>query len=162
LNPRLARLQPYPFERLRQWFAGVTPNPALSPISLSIGEPRHPTPPIVLDALAAGARGLANYPTTIGTPALREAIAAWLVRRHGLADLDPVAQVLPVLGSREALFAFAQTMIDASRVGALVLGRELVRPAWRRHALRPQHAGTSAGPAVMARAAVSGGILPKG
>ena len=121
LNPRLSRLQPYPFERLRQWFAGVTPNPALSPISLSIGEPRHPTPPLVLEALAAGARGLANYPTTIGAPALREAIAAWLVRRHGLADLDPATQVLPVLGSREALFAFAQTVIDASRVGALVL-----------------------------------------
>jgi N-succinyldiaminopimelate aminotransferase len=121
LNPRLSRLQPYPFERLRQWFAGVTPNPALSPISLSIGEPRHPTPPLVLEALAAGARGLANYPTTIGASALREAIAAWLVRRHGLADLDPVTQALPVLGSREALFAFAQTVIDASRVGALVL-----------------------------------------
>jgi len=121
LNPRLSRLQPYPFERLRQSFAGVAPNPALAPINLSIGEPRHPTPALVLDALAAGARGLANYPTTIGAPALREAIAAWLIRRHGVPDIDPATQVLPVLGSREALFAFAQTVVDASRVGAMVL-----------------------------------------
>jgi len=121
VNPRLSRLQPYPFERLRQLFAGVAPDPALAPINLSIGEPRHPTPALVLDALAAGARGLANYPTTIGAAALREAIAGWLVRRHGLDSLDPGTQVLPVLGSREALFAFAQTVIDGSRVGATVL-----------------------------------------
>ena len=70
MNPRLSRLQPYPFERLRQWFADVTPNPALAPISLSIGEPRHPTPALVTDALAAGMSGLANYPTTIGPPVL--------------------------------------------------------------------------------------------
>ena len=63
LNPRLSRLQPYPFERLRQWLAGIMPNPALAPIDLSIGEPRHPTPALVLEALAAAARGLANYPT---------------------------------------------------------------------------------------------------
>ena len=75
MNPRLSRLQPYPFERLRQRFADVTPNPALAPISLSIGEPRHPAPALVADALAAGMSGLANYPTTIGPLALREAIA---------------------------------------------------------------------------------------
>jgi N-succinyldiaminopimelate aminotransferase len=121
LNPRLSRLQPYPFERLRQWFAGVAPSPALAPINLSIGEPRHPTPALVLDALAAGGPGLANYPTTIGPPALREAIAAWLTRRHGLRTLDPTTQVLPVLGSREALFSFAQTVVDGSRPGATVL-----------------------------------------
>jgi len=120
LNPRLSRLQPYPFERLRQWFAGVTPNPALAPINLSIGEPRHPTPELLLAALVAGAKGLCHYPTTLGEPALREAIAAWLVRRHGLGSLDPATQVLPVLGSREALFAFAQTVVDASRPGATV------------------------------------------
>ena len=121
LNPRLSRLQPYPFERLRQALAGVAANPALTPINLSIGEPRHPTPQLVLDALAAGAPGLANYPTTIGAPALREAIAAWLTRRHGLRALDPKTQVLPVLGSREALFSFAQTVVDGSRAGATVL-----------------------------------------
>jgi N-succinyldiaminopimelate aminotransferase len=121
LNPHLAQLQPYPFERLRTLFATVTPNPRKPPISLSIGEPRHPTPQLLLDALAAGARGLANYPTTAGAPALREAIAAWLERRHGLTSLDPATQVLPVLGSREALFSFAQTVIDASRAGATVV-----------------------------------------
>jgi N-succinyldiaminopimelate aminotransferase len=107
VNPRLSRLKPYPFERLRLLLADVAPRASLAPINLSIGEPRHPTPPLVLDALAAGGKGLANYPTTIGAPALRDAIAGWLVRRHGLAQLDPATQVLPVLGSREALFAFA-------------------------------------------------------
>ena len=97
------------------------PNPALPPINLSIGEPRHPTPKLVVDALAAAGRGLSNYPTTIGAPAVREAIAGWLVRRHGLSALDSDTQVLPVLGSREALFAFAQTVVDASRPGATVL-----------------------------------------
>jgi N-succinyldiaminopimelate aminotransferase len=121
LNPRLSRLQPYPFERLRQWFAGVVPNPALAPISLGIGEPRHATPALVTAALAAGASGLAHYPTTVGAPALREAIAGWLARRHALPALDPATQVLPVLGSREALFAFAQTVVDASRPGATVV-----------------------------------------
>jgi N-succinyldiaminopimelate aminotransferase len=121
LNPQLALLQPYPFERLRALFAGASPHSGSKPINLSLGEPKHPTPQFILDALAAGAKGLANYPTTAGIPALREAIAAWLVRRHALAALDPATQVLPVLGSREALFAFAQTVIDGSRVGATVI-----------------------------------------
>jgi N-succinyldiaminopimelate aminotransferase len=121
VNPLLERLAPYPFERLRALMAGVTPS-ADTPINLSIGEPKHATPRLVLDALAAGAaQGLANYPMTIGAPALREAIAAWLARRHGLRMLDPLTQVLPVLGSREALFSFAQAMVDASRPGATVV-----------------------------------------
>ena len=121
VNPRLALLQPYPFERLRALFAAVTPNPAKRAISLAIGEPRHPTPKLVLDALCAGGPGLANYPMTMGSLPLREAIAAWLTRRHGLLPLDPATQVLPVLGSREALFAFAQAVIDATRPGANVV-----------------------------------------
>jgi N-succinyldiaminopimelate aminotransferase len=121
LNPRLDLLQPYPFERLRELFAGVTPNPGKRAISLSIGEPKHPTPRLVLDALAAGGAGLANYPMTGGAPALREAIANWLVRRHSLGKIDAATQVLPVLGSREALFAFAQTVVDASRPSATVV-----------------------------------------
>ncbi|HEV2977690.1 MAG TPA: succinyldiaminopimelate transaminase [Casimicrobiaceae bacterium] len=121
MNPQLARLQPYPFERLRALFGGVTPNPGKPPINLSLGEPKHPTPALLQDALARGVKGLANYPTTAGTPALREAIAAWLKRRHRLQALEAQTQVLPVLGSREALFAFAQTVIDASRVGATVI-----------------------------------------
>ena len=122
MNPRLQTLQAYPFERLRALIAGVVPNAAKRAINLSIGEPRHPTPQLVLDALAAGAvTGLANYPTTQGAPTLREAIAGWLARRHGLAALAAASQVLPVLGSREALFAFAQTIVDASRPGATVV-----------------------------------------
>lgn len=122
MNPLLQRLQPYPFERLRALHAGVSPNPARTAINLSIGEPRHPTPQFLIDALAQGAiTGLSNYPTTAGTNALREAIATWLARRHGLAVLDPTTEVLPVLGSREALFAFAQTVVDPSRVGATVV-----------------------------------------
>ena len=121
MNPQLARLQPYPFERLRALFDGVTPNPRGPLLNLSLGEPKHPTPALLLAALASGAKGLSNYPTTAGAPALREAIAAWLKRRHGLRALDASTQVLPVLGSREALFAFAQTVIDSSRVGATVV-----------------------------------------
>lgn len=121
MNPRLDLLQPYPFEKLRALFASVTPDPAKRAISLSIGEPRHPTPRLILDALVAGAGAFANYPTTIGSKDLREAVAAWLVRRHGLPALDPGTQVLPVLGSREALFAFGQTVIDGSRTGATVV-----------------------------------------
>jgi N-succinyldiaminopimelate aminotransferase len=121
MNPLLQRLQPYPFERLRALLAGVTPA-SKSPINLSIGEPRHETPTLVIDALARGARqGLANYPTTQGSAALREAIAQWLTRRHDLASVDAATQVLPVLGSREALFAFGQTIVDGSRPGATVV-----------------------------------------
>jgi len=121
VNPRLDLLKPYPFERLRALFAGVTPRAGIAPVNLSIGEPRHPTPKLVLDALAAGGAGLSHYPMTIGSAALREAIAAWLAARHAIATPDPATQVLPVLGSREALFAFAQTVIDASRPGPVVV-----------------------------------------
>src|SRR5207247_10457390 len=99
LNPLLDRLQPYPFEKLRRLLAGAAPNPALQPIDLSIGEPKHPTPALVKDALAAGLEGLAAYPATAGTPALREEIAAWLERREGLTLTDAPRQVLPVHGS---------------------------------------------------------------
>src|SRR5438552_18694167 len=92
LNPHLAQLRPYTFERLRALFATVVPNPRKAPISLSIGEPRHPTPQLLLDALAAGAKGLANYPTTAGVPELRKSIAEWLERRHKLPPLDPATQ----------------------------------------------------------------------
>ncbi len=101
--------------------AGIVPPADKRPISLSIGEPKHATPPLIIDALMRGVGALSNYPTTIGSPALREAIAAWLVRRHGLDPLDPATQVLPILGSREALFAFAQTVIDSSRREATVV-----------------------------------------
>jgi N-succinyldiaminopimelate aminotransferase len=121
MNPLLSRLQPYPFERLRKLFADVTPNPDLSPISLGIGEPKHAAPDFLKQALAASLdTGLSSYPATAGTPALREACAAWANQRYGVA-LDAATQVLPVNGSREALFAFTQTVIDPTRPGATVV-----------------------------------------
>jgi N-succinyldiaminopimelate aminotransferase len=120
LNPRLASLQTYPFERLRALLAGVTPNPALRPIDLSIGEPKHPTPALVKDALAAALDGLAVYPRTAGLPELRAAIAAWARRRYALHALDPETQVLPVNGSREALFSFTQAIIDPGKTAKVV------------------------------------------
>ncbi|MDO9404497.1 MAG: succinyldiaminopimelate transaminase [Polaromonas sp.] len=120
MNPLLNRLQPYPFERLRQLHAGVTPNPALRPISLGIGEPKHATPELIKTALIDSLKGLATYPATAGDPKLREAMAGWMQRRYGLS-LDPGTQILPVNGSREALFALAQTVIDPTRPGATVI-----------------------------------------
>lgn len=115
MNPNLSRLQAYPFERLRQLFASVTPSTAYRPISLGIGEPRHPTPQLIkqayCDAIMGPAGGLAVYPATTGDVALRQSIANWLQRRYGLA-LDVATQILPVNGSREALFAIAQTVVN--------------------------------------------------
>ena len=115
MNPLLSLLQPYPFERLRQLFADISPNPAYSPISLGLGEPRHATPKLIADAMigaiARSPSGLASYPATAGEPALREAFAQWLGRRYGL-KVDAATQTLPVLGSREALFALAQTVVS--------------------------------------------------
>ena len=113
MNPLLSKLQPYPFERLRQLFAGVTPNPAYTPISLGIGEPKHATPEFIKQALTDNLAGLAAYPATAGELRSRQSMAGWLQRRYGV-KVDPATQVLPVIGSREALFAFAQTVIDPS------------------------------------------------
>src|SRR5262245_13597727 len=120
MNHLLASLHPYPFERLKQLFASITPNPAYGHISLGIGEPRHATPQLVLDALAGATRELATYPPTAGSPALRQACSGWVQRRYGVS-LDPAAQVLPVNGSREALFAFAQCVVDAGGGNATVI-----------------------------------------
>jgi N-succinyldiaminopimelate aminotransferase len=120
MNPDLQRLQPYPFERLRRLLAGVAPPPTLAPINLSIGEPKHATPAFILDALASALPGIATYPLTAGQPELREAIAQWARRRYRLTALDPATQVLPVAGSREALFAFAQTVVDRTRDAIVV------------------------------------------
>ncbi len=114
MNPLLSRLQPYPFERLKQLFASVTPNPAYRPISLGIGEPKHATPEFIKKALAASMEGLAVYPPTAGTPQLRESFSRWLKTRYSL-EVNASTQVLPVNGSREALFAFAQTVVDPNR-----------------------------------------------
>jgi N-succinyldiaminopimelate aminotransferase len=119
MNPLLAKLQPYPFERLKQLFQSVTPNAAFKPISLGIGEPKHPTPEFIKTALSGALNGLAVYPATAGEPALREAFAAWLLKRYGLA-VNPATQVLPVNGSREALFAFTQVIVDPTKAPIVV------------------------------------------
>ncbi|MSQ69696.1 MAG: succinyldiaminopimelate transaminase [Betaproteobacteria bacterium] len=120
MNPDLARLQPYPFEKLRTLFAGVEPDSRYVPISLHIGEPKHPTPELVTRALTDALPRLALYPATAGTAELRGAITGWLCRRYGIESIDPITQVLPVNGSREALFAIAQVIIDPRRRGPLV------------------------------------------
>jgi N-succinyldiaminopimelate aminotransferase len=112
MNPDLDLLQPYPFEKLRALFAEAQAVTRLPPINLSIGEPKHPTPPFIKETLARSLDGLASYPPTAGSPALREAIAQWIARRYAPARPDPATEVLPVNGSREALFAFAQAVID--------------------------------------------------
>ena len=121
MNPDLDRLQPYPFEKLRGLFKDTTPNPALSAIALAIGEPKHLTPPLIIDAMADNLGGLARYPLTLGSESLRATIAAWLKRRYDLNQIDPHTQVVPTLGSREAIFSLAQTIIDRGKPGATVI-----------------------------------------
>ncbi|MBN9430771.1 MAG: succinyldiaminopimelate transaminase, partial [Burkholderiales bacterium] len=120
MNPLLQKLQPYPFERLSALLAGAKPPAELAPLNLSIGEPKHATPALVRDALVTNLSGLSGYPATAGTEALRTAIAGWLQRRYGLRAIDPLRQVLPINGSREALFAFAQAVVDGG-AGARVV-----------------------------------------
>ncbi len=114
MNSDLDRLHPYPFEKLAELKAGATPPADRKHIPLSIGEPRHAPPAIVLDALRDALPEIARYPATKGEPALREAMAGWLTRRFGLDEgqLNPEANVLPVSGTREALFAIAQAVVD--------------------------------------------------
>jgi N-succinyldiaminopimelate aminotransferase len=121
MNPNLNHLHPYPFQKLRDLFAGVTPNPAFKPVNLSIGEPKHATPEFIKTALTTNLAGLANYPTTLGSNELRQAISDWICRRYGIAALDMEKQIIPVNGSREALFAFAQAVIDPTRSNPVVL-----------------------------------------
>jgi len=123
MNNDLSRLQRYPFEKLAELKAGLEPPAQLDHISLSIGEPRHPSPRFVIDSLIAHLHQLSAYPSTRGIDALREAIAAWICRRFGIdpALVDPQSQVLPVSGTREALFAIAQTVVDRSAPAPLVM-----------------------------------------
>lgn len=120
MNPLLGKLHPYPFERLRELSAGIQPPAHLRPINLGIGEPKHATPELVLKELAASFGALSGYPATAGEPVLKEAITGWVQRRYGV-KLDAGKQVLPVNGTREALFAFAQTVIDPTKLRATVV-----------------------------------------
>ncbi|PXF32954.1 succinyldiaminopimelate aminotransferase [Pokkaliibacter plantistimulans] len=123
MNPHLQDLQPYPFERLAALKAGTTPPAHLRHIALSIGEPKHAAPAMVEQAMINAIGGLSVYPTTKGLPELRQAIAGWLQRRFKLTEgsLDAERHILPVNGTREALFAFAQACIDSSQPEPLVL-----------------------------------------
>ena len=121
MNPDLQKLQPYPFQKLAGLFSEVQPEPSYHPIRLSIGEPKHDTPQLVRDALIDHMDGLANYPTTIGSDALRLTISNWLSNRYEIPAPDEKTQVLPVNGSREALFALAQTVIDRTRTNPAVV-----------------------------------------
>lgn len=122
MNKRLDLLHPYPFQKLADLFSGVNPPSDLAPIRLSIGEPSHPAPRFVLDALADSLQDLANYPPTKGSDELREAISEWLQKRYRLSaeNITPQSHILPVNGTREALFALAQSVVD-DRNDALVL-----------------------------------------
>lgn len=122
MNDSLTLLQPYPFEKLRGLLAGAQPPADLRPIALSIGEPKHRSPDFVIQALADNLAELAVYPTTLGIPALRESIARWCERRFGVESgmVDPARHVLPVNGTREALFAFTQAVVNREP-GALVI-----------------------------------------
>ncbi|MBY0340545.1 MAG: succinyldiaminopimelate transaminase [Rhodocyclaceae bacterium] len=123
MNPDLAKLQPYPFEKLRAMLAQGAPTTpsSLREIRLGIGEPQHATPDFIKQALCNSLAGLANYPTTQGDEKLRVAISEWIARRYQIPAPNPATQILPVNGSREALFSFAQAVIDRSKPGALVV-----------------------------------------
>jgi N-succinyldiaminopimelate aminotransferase len=119
MNPLLQKLQPYPFERLRQLFSSVEPSANHRPISLGIGEPKHATPLFIKQTLNDHFKGLAAYPATGGEPLLKDACAAWLKRRYGVS-VDAKTQILPVNGSREALFSLTQTVIDPTRDAVVI------------------------------------------
>lgn len=117
MNPLLKQLQPYPFARLRAAMQGIDAPAGTTPVPLHIGEPKHPTPTLITDALAAAAAEFAKYPLSIGLPELRQACADWLARRYEGLTLNPETEILPVLGSREALFSFAQVVLDPTADG---------------------------------------------
>lgn len=121
MNKNLDRCQPYPFERLAELLSKSKPDQSKKPIRWSIGEPAHAAPDFVKRALIDNLDGLSNYPITIGSLELREAIAQWLTTRFALpaSSIDPEKHVLPVAGTREALFSFAQSVVNAAS-GALV------------------------------------------
>ena len=121
MNPDLSKLQPYPFEKLAKLKGEVTPPAGLEHIALSIGEPKHPAPEFVLDTLRTELQRVENYPTTKGLPELNSTIANWLERRFSLENVDPVSQVIPVNGTREAIFAFTQAVVNRSQYRPLVV-----------------------------------------
>ena len=116
MNPGFQKLEPYPFERLTTLCRDLPENRSLEAINLSIGEPQHPTPLFIHEALTAALSTTAKYPATKGTEEIRATISRWLCRRFKLPGnaVDPERMVLPVNGSREALFAIAQALVPRS------------------------------------------------
>lgn len=112
MNPLLNRLQPYPFARLREAMQGIEPPQGMKPVPLHIGEPKHTTPKVITDALTASLGELEQYPLSAGLPELRQACADWAKRRYNGLVLNPDTEILPVLGSREALFSFTQVVLE--------------------------------------------------
>ena len=122
MNPNLDRLHPYPFEKLTKLKAGITTPEHLQPISLGIGEPKHPAPEFVKEVLASNLEKLANYPTTKGTDELRQAISDWATRRFGLTpgSLSAADNVVPVNGTREGIFSLVQSVISGGDSATVV------------------------------------------
>ncbi|SEM67048.1 succinyldiaminopimelate transaminase [Nitrosomonas marina] len=118
MNSNLDLLQPYPFQKLRKLFENLTHKADLSPINLHIGEPKHATPDFIRQAMVDHLHRLSNYPTTQGMPELRQSIADWIVRRFNVPAINPDTEIIPVNGSREALFSFAQAVIDTAATPA--------------------------------------------
>jgi aspartate/methionine/tyrosine aminotransferase len=121
LNPYLANLNEFTFTRLARLLAGVATPSGVKPINLSIGEPKHPTPQFIRDAIAANTAGLAQYPPSKGSPELRNAIANWIKRRFDLKELSAETQVLPVVGTKEAIYSLTQLVIDPTKSNPTVL-----------------------------------------
>ncbi len=121
MNSRLELLHPYPFEKLRLLHHGIAVPTGISAINLGIGEPQHPTPALITDALRSNMHLLGKYPPTGGTPELRGAISTWIGKRYGITAPDPAKAVIPVAGTREALFGFAQAVLDPSTPGTVLL-----------------------------------------
>lgn len=120
MNPHLQQLQPYPFARLREAVQGIVPPAHLAEIPLYIGEPKHPAPRVIREALLKSLDELSKYPLTLGLPELRQACADWLKRRYDGLTLNPDSEILPVLGSREALFSFVQTVLNEADAPVVV------------------------------------------
>ncbi len=112
MNTLLKQLKPYPFARLREAMQGISAPEGMEAVPLHIGEPKHPTPKVITDALTASLHELEKYPLTAGLPELRQACANWLKRRYDGLTVNPDNEILPVLGSREALFSFVQTVLN--------------------------------------------------
>jgi N-succinyldiaminopimelate aminotransferase len=121
MNPLLNKLHPYPFQRFGKILRGIQPSPEHELIRLSIGEPQHETPKVILDELSGNLDGIAHYPTTQGSPELRSAIKQWIENRFGMTDIDPDREILPVNGTREALFALGQVVLSPNNSGSVVV-----------------------------------------